>query len=272
MGSGKILYVSDLDGTLLNSDQTLSEYTIDTINGLVEQGMIFSYATARSYITASKVTRGISPNIPVIVYNGTFILESGTRKVLWANFFDECQVKRVFTRLTENDVYPIVYAYINGVEKFSFDSEYVTKGMADFLESRKGDVRANPKSLSELCDGDVFYFTCIDSEEKLLSLYHLFKDEFQCVYSKDIYSGEQWLEIMPKNATKANAVLELKRILGCEKVICFGDGTNDLTMFSVCDEGYAVANAHDGLKQIATAVIGSNNDDGVAKWLADNYF
>ena len=56
--SMKTLYVSDLDGTLLQSNETLSEYTVKTINELVEQGMIFSYATAGSYITARKVTEG----------------------------------------------------------------------------------------------------------------------------------------------------------------------------------------------------------------------
>ena len=49
----KTLYVSDLDGTLLRSDETLSEYTCNVINNLTEKGMVFSYATARSLITAT---------------------------------------------------------------------------------------------------------------------------------------------------------------------------------------------------------------------------
>lgn len=53
----KCLYVSDLDGTLLRSDETLSEYTCDVINKLTENGAFFSYATARSYLTAKKVTK-----------------------------------------------------------------------------------------------------------------------------------------------------------------------------------------------------------------------
>ena len=51
----KTLYVSDLDGTLLRSDETISDYMNSTINELVNKGMIFSYATARSYYTAHKV-------------------------------------------------------------------------------------------------------------------------------------------------------------------------------------------------------------------------
>ena len=67
------LYVSDLDGTLLNSNQTLSPFTIQTINQLVSDGMLFSYATARSYQTAKKVTQGLQAPFPLIVYNGACV-------------------------------------------------------------------------------------------------------------------------------------------------------------------------------------------------------
>ena len=76
---------------------------------------------------------------------------------------------------------------------------------------------------------------------------------------------------MPKAATKANAIAELKNFLGCDKVVCFGDGINDISMFNIADESYAVENAEDELKNIADAVIDSNENDGVAKWLLENY-
>ena len=76
---------------------------------------------------------------------------------------------------------------------------------------------------------------------------------------------------MPKAATKANAILQLKEILGCDKVVCFGDAENDIPMFQIADECYAVANAVPELKAIATGVIGSNAEDGVAKWLLEHF-
>ena len=85
----KTLYVSDLDGTLLRSDETTSEYTNSVINNLTDRGMIFSYATARSLITAKKVTSGLRAEIPLIVYNGAFIVDNLTGEVLAANYFDE---------------------------------------------------------------------------------------------------------------------------------------------------------------------------------------
>ena len=60
-------------------------------------------------------------------------------------------------------------------------------------------------------------------------------------------------------------------MLDCEKLIVFGDGTNDIDMFQMADESYAVANAHEELKKYATDVILSNDDDGVAQWLEVNY-
>ncbi len=50
----------------------------------------------------------------------------------------------------------------------------------------------------------------------------------------------------------------------------FGDGKNDIDMFELEDESYAVQNAHEDLKRIATSIISSNDEDGVAKWLAEN--
>ena len=82
-----------------------------------------------------------------------------------------------------------------------------------------------------------------------------------------MYSGDYWFEIQPEMATKGNGILQLKEMLGCDKVICFGDGVNDTEMFLASDECYAVSNADENLIKIATGVIESNTDDGVAKWL-----
>ncbi|MBQ9119511.1 MAG: HAD family hydrolase [Lachnospiraceae bacterium] len=263
----KTLYVSDLDGTLLQSNETLSEYTVKTINELVEQGMIFSYATARSYITAKKVTKGLEARIPLIVYNGAFVIDNVTGEILLSNYFDD-SVKDVLDDLISEQIYPIVYAYINDVEKFSYAKDKCTRGMKVFLDSRKGDVRENAvDDAKQLYEGNVFYLTCIDEEEKLEVFYEKYKDQYHCVYQKDIYSGEQWLEIMPKTATKANGIAQLKELLQCEKLVVFGDGKNDIDMFEMADETYAVENAVEELKSIATQVIGNNNEDGVAKWL-----
>lgn len=265
----KTLYVSDLDGTLLRSNQSTSEYTSATINRLVGEGMLFSYATARSYITAHKVTKGLDARIPLIVYNGAFIIDNVTGEILLSNYFGE-DVRELLDDLLSNDVYPIVYSYIDSIEKFSYVKAKTSRGMDQFLVSRKGDVREHPvQEAKELYQGDIFYITCIDDEEKLEPLYQKYQSQYHCVYQKDIYSGEQWFEIMPLNASKANAVRQLKEYYHCDKVVVFGDGLNDVDMFEAADESYAVENAVDELKQIATGVISGNDEDGVARWLEE---
>lgn len=267
----KCLYVSDLDGTLLRSNERTSAYTNEVINGLVERGMIFSYATARSLVTAKKVTKGLNARIPLIVYNGGFIVDNVTEEILAENYFDRT-IQKVLDELFEKGIYPIVYAYINGVEKFSLIPEKGTRGTIAFLESRRDDIRTHVVSTpEELKAGDIFYLTCIDEPEKLEPFYEKYRDIFHCVYQRDIYTKEQWLEIMPRAASKANAVIRLKNMLGCDRVIAFGDGKNDIDMFEAADECYAVENAHEELKKRATGIIGSNDEDSVARWLEQKF-
>lgn len=267
----RTLYVSDLDGTLLRSDEKTSEYTNFVINSLVAQETYFSYATARSLITAKKATKGIEAKIPLIVYNGAFVMDNITEKVLIANYFDD-SVYEVLDDLFQNGVYPIVYAYIRGEEKFSFVHELCSDGVKAFLHTRKGDIRTNEvKDAEDLKEGDIFYITCIDEPQKLEPMYKKYKDRYHVVYHTDIYTKEQWLEIMPMTASKSNAIKRLQAMLGCEKLVVFGDGKNDIDMFQLADESYAVQNAHDDLKQYATDIILSNEEDGVAKWLESHW-
>ena len=226
----KILYVSDLDGTLLRKNETLSSYTIKTINALTSSGMSFSYATARSLNTAKKVTEGLNTH--------------------FANYFAE-DIYEVLRDLFAHEIYPIIYSYQNNIEKFSYITAKATGGMQAFLNSRKGDKRTNIVTTeSELMYGDLFYITCIDKPEKLEPFYHKYKNKYHVVYQKDIYTGEQWLEIMPQKASKAQAALQLKQKLECDRLVVFGDGKNDIDMFEIADEAYAVENAVSELKAV----------------------
>lgn len=262
----KTLYVSDLDKTLLRSNQKTSEFTNNTINRLIEKGMLFSFATARSYYTVKKVTKGLNIKLPLIIYNGAFIIDSQTGELLISNYLDTAD--KIVDDLLHHNIYPIVYSYINSAERFSYVKDKCTKGMTAFLGDRTDDIRNNPlDDEKQLCGGIPFYITCMDEEEKLAPLYEKYRKDYHCVFHRDVYSGEQWLEIMSKEASKANALKQLKEYLKCDRVVVFGDHKNDIDMFETADECYAVENAVDELKQIATGSIESNDDDGVAKWL-----
>ena len=132
----RTLYLSDLDGTLLRSDQTISDFTARTINELVKKGMLFSYATARSYITASRVTAGMDAHIPLVLYNGAFILDSTTQKVLLSNIFQQSQAQELLDCLRSREIWPIVYSMQGGKERFVFFSVSTADEMRDYISKR----------------------------------------------------------------------------------------------------------------------------------------
>lgn len=269
--TGNTLYISDLDGTLLRSDQRTSAYTNEVINRLVGEGMIFSYATARSFHTAQKATQGLKAKMPLIVYNGAFIIDNVTQKPLLANLFSEEEAAEILHVLLAAGVNPIVYC-LDDRERFVYNSTRINAETRAFVASRKWDSRDTPVDQDEaLFRRGTFYFTCIDAEAKLAPLHARYRDRFTCVFSRDIYTGAQWLEIMPKAATKAHAARQLAKLMGCSRIVAFGDAVNDLPLFEAADECYAVANAAQALKARATAVIAGNDEDGVAHWLALNW-
>lgn len=269
----KTLYVTDLDGTLLNSESRISEYTLETVNSLVEKGMLFTYATARSLVSASVVTKGLSAKIPVISYNGTFIFNAETGEIISSEWFSREETQHIIEALEKHNISPFVYAFIDKTEKLSWVTARENEGGKRYISLRDGDPRVRPlDSEKGLYDGDIFYFTCIGDREELQGAYdELSKDErLRCTIQQEIYRPEYWFEIMPKKASKANAIEKLKKLWGCEKIVSFGDAINDIPMFSISDECYAVENAVEELKKIATQVIDSNDNDGVAKWLSEN--
>ena len=269
----KTLYVTDLDGTLLNQAAKVSEYSIAVINRLVEKGMLFTYATARSLVSASVATKGLSTKIPVIAYNGAFIIKPDTGEVLHSVKFTAEEMKDARELIQSNGISPLVYSIIDGVERLSWDIDRENAGIRNYLSRRQGDKRLRPLQGDKgLYDGDIFYFTCVGDSEELLPLYDTVRtdDRYVCHFQKELYQPEYFCEIMPALTTKARAIAKLKEIWSCDRIVSFGDAVNDIPMFHISDECYAVENAVAELKALATGIIASNEQDGVAKWLLEN--
>jgi hypothetical protein len=266
------LYLSDLDGTLLNSNQELTPYTIETVNQFINNGGLFSYATARSLVTASQVAGGLLITLPTVCYNGAFIF-GNQGEIKLSHFFTPSKMAYIRQTLTKHSVSPIIYAFVNGKERFSYIREPDNTGKVFHLTTRPGDARHREVFTDEELyqGGEAFYYTCIGDEKSLAPIREIFKadGEVQCIYHRDLYYDAMWCEILPAKASKAHAALALKGMLGCDRLVVFGDGFNDLSMFQAADECYATANAVPELKEIATAVIASNDEDGVAGFLYD---
>ena len=270
----KTLFVSDLDGTLLTREERVSPYSCEKLNRLIEDGLLFTYATARSVVSAQKAVTGLNVSAPAVLYNGGLIYNFGTREVLRAVLFPEDVKFHVLSVLEEYGIPPLVFGANNGRERVAWQAGRETYGMKRYLSRRTGDARmAAVQSGGEAVEGSVFNFKCIGPREQIERAWNVLKYDGRviCIFHQETYQNDFWMEISPAEATKAKAVCFLKEKLGCNRVVCFGDSSNDSDMFDVCEEKYAVMNADGWLKDKATGVIGFCEEDGVAKWLTERF-
>ena len=86
------------------------------------------------------------------------------------------------------------------------------------------------------------------------------------------YRGEKWYAFLPETAGKVQAIKELAKTLSISlnDIVAFGDDKNDMEMLQICGTGVAVANAISDVQAIADCITLSNDEDGVAEWLAKN--
>jgi Cof subfamily protein (haloacid dehalogenase superfamily) len=269
------LYVSDLDGTLLDPHAEINPKSADMINRLLEQGMAFTYATARSSSSAGRITRSLHLRLPIITYNGAMTNDPILGKVTSCAVWDEREMPLIRDCIREQAITPLVYAMIDGEEKCSWLTGKETAGIARYVSSRKGNRRMRPTdNIVQLLAGNIFYMAFIGTELETKPAEEPFRrfPGLHAYLQKDTYYPQDyWLEIFRHDVSKASAVTTLKESLGAERLICFGDNLNDIPLFKAADQCYAVQNAHSELKRIATAVIGANDEDGVAEWLSRHY-
>ena len=263
------LYVTDLDGTFLRSDTSVSDFTAKTINRLVGQGVLFTYATARSYASAAPLVKKLELHCPAITFNGAFIVDPRTGERLVENGYSEKSHAIAMDFFLSENIAPLVYANIGGEERVSY-LETRMENIQAYVDARRNDKRLRPvRELEALFEGEPFYFTIINPDD-IAALDKVFTKEngFARNVQKDTYDDYYWYEIYDHTASKANALLQLKKLTGADKTVCFGDNLNDISMIEAADVGAAVANAHSDLKKAADLIIDSNDNDGVAKYIA----
>ena len=268
------LYVTDLDGTLMRSDQALSRYTVETVNRLIEEGMLITYATARLFQSAYGITKEIHFNLPVITRNGTAFVDPVKKKETEILQFSKQDVNKLRMLLGDQiKRLGFVTSYIGGEMVKLFDDGQVSEGVKIYLGETNDQRIRKIKDDQDIFVGTVTYCTLIAKKQELQPLYEKVKNagDWECVFSKDTYGEDYWLEICPLYATKAKAIMKYKEKMGFDRVVVFGDSVNDISMFEIADESYAVENAIDELKEIATSVIASNDQDGVATFLSERW-
>lgn len=263
------LYATDLDGTLLRSDMTISDSAAERLNSLIDNGVMFTYATARSFNSAAPLLGKINFKCPAVTFNGVFVVDPKTGEHIIENVFSAESFETAKRYFIENNLAPMVYSYIDGRERVSYIESRVDE-VRGYVESRRGDRRLRAaKGYDDLFDGNVFYFTLFDPPvpTEILDRTFCAENGFSRTYIKDTYEDMMWYEIFCAGADKASAVAQVKKLVGAEEVVCFGDNSNDISMVSAADIGVAVGNANEALKNAADIIIGSNNEDAVAEFI-----
>jgi len=268
----KILYVSDLDGTLLNNDSQLSDFTIDNLNNLLLKGINFTVATARGSSAIKKLEK-IKINVPIIMINGALIYDMETKEFPKIEKVDIDIMIEILnaSENTQQDSLIIFSLYDNVInEYFKISNNIEVQQMRE--KTHKNMIYVD--SFYELLNQDIISLNFKDSKNKIIALYDKIKHikNVELLVHKDIYSEDLWfLECFSKNANKYNAINYLREEYNFEKIIAFGDGKNDIPLAENSNEFYATGNADEDIKRRAKNVLESNNDDGVVKWLIDNY-
>ena len=265
----KTLYVSDLDGTLLDSNGHLSKFTADTLNKLIAQGMSFTVATARSISSASGLLDKVNINIPAVMMNGVFLTDIPQKKQIYVNRVPDDIAQKVISVFLKHGRPPFVY---------SFNGEYIetefTKLKNDyerrFVEKRQKLYRRFEQVDTYLIDGKVVYINGIDEKETMQAIADELKtvDGIKFSHYLDTYSEDKYfVEVYIEEAGKWNSIKRLKEMYGFDRVVAFGDNGNDVEMLKSSDLAVAVGNALPPAMNVADVVVDTNDNDGVAKYL-----
>ena len=272
----KNLYISDLDGTLLQDDATLSDYAKKHLQEMLDAGLPFTVASARSVIFIKSLLADLKFNLPIIEFNGAFISDLATGHHHFVNSIDSEIVEHIH-QLTEAHEQKAFISAFDGERDRVYYNEMINDGMRWYLNDRlqARDERLSPiDDLTDSFDNQVVCLTIIGQGSRLEALAeainHDFGKKVQINYMENFYSpGWHWLTVHDQRATKDQAIRRLKKLYQLEdhQLVVFGDNLNDIPMFKAADRAYAVENGVDGIKEHATEIIGSNQEDAVVRFI-----
>lgn len=270
------LFVSDLDGTLLDRDARLDPFVRDRLNELIDAGLRFTVASARSVFSIGTILEGLQLRLPVVEFNGGCVSDIATQQSLLTHDIERGIAQMVGRLGPSAGVTPIYSCRQEGNQWVYVPSEDLNDGETWYRVDREkvGDPRVRD-ALPEarLPPGLVIAITFIALESTLRPLQeavtrldptletHLFPNAYS--------PGWHWLSVHPKAASKGNAIRWLAAREGIDigRVTVFGDALNDLSMFQAAGRSIAVANAHPELKQAATGEIGPHHEHSVLAYL-----
>ncbi len=240
--------ITDLDRTLLCTDKTISEYTLQVLKKCHEQGILIMAATARPE-RAILDYHGQVKFDAMTVMNGAGVIAPGLETAGYPIARES--VKEILERLCE--LPDIVLSLECGNEVYASIEipEWEAKVFTGFPELPT--------------DGAIYKILVSRANENIGPL-------VEALLTEDTYctvAGNNLVQIMNKQATKWNGVQMMLSACGIESedAVYFGDDNDDIEAMKNCGVGVAVANAIEAVKEAADVVVESNDEDGVAKWI-----
>lgn len=269
------LFISDLDGTLLNGNAEVTEFTRDTLNRLIAKGLNFTAATARTLASAGKILSGLDLKLPVILMNGVLIYDMAEKKYVRINSLSRELCGLIIDLAKGLGLEPFMYSVSDNQLSTRYE-RLISPAMKSFYNERREKYYKSFTQVSDLSQhtDNVIYFTFIAEKEKLVPLYDTLKgnEKLNITYYYDVYDPKLWyLEVFSSAASKEQGVRYLRENYGFDFVTAFGDNTNDLPMFKAADKSVAVKNACKEVLEGCDEVTGSNEENGVAEYLLKTF-
>jgi Cof subfamily protein (haloacid dehalogenase superfamily) len=269
------LIVFDLDGTLLNRKSAISDYTSETLKLLSQREIAYTVATGRTLHGARAVLDGHRFDLPQAYKNGVMIWHPDQRRFSSSAMLTVSELDNVVRACIGQKVTPFVFTLDEDDGSTVYHPPLRSDAELELVRMFNTEDNIRTSALDELpADAAITHVNSIGAGEAIKAVLRSVEEEPHLVaYSGVALDGEQWywLDVHHSNASKGGAIKTLKELLGLERIICFGDSDNDLSMFEAADEGYAPANANEAVKSAATAVIGHHDEEGIARFLRERF-
>lgn len=273
--SKKTLYISDLDGTLLDKNAELSDFTKRVLCELSAKGIHLSAATARTSATVSKMLAGTGFDTPVVLMNGVCMYDIEAGRYVFAHMIDMQAKSRLIQSIHKYSLGGFLYAVDDGILSTYYEKadDRVARSFIEERQIKYGKVFTKVNSFEEILDRNIIYYSIPEKETVLRPAADEIRtlEGLRAEYYRDIYDEKYFfLEVCSPLASKHTAVDKIRKNYGFDEIVGFGDNYNDIPLADACDRFYAVENAVDELKSRATGIIGANTADGVAHFLIEN--
>ena len=271
----RTLYVSDLDGTLLDDNSQLSAGTVATLNRIIgEMGGLFTVATARTPATVVPLMQDVHATLPFIVIGGSAMWDPVTGGYKHTHGIDDETVNAVADVFGRYAIHPFIYRRHGNSMLYAHHDGPLSAMEECFVAERQhlplkrfilDDVNYRHSADEALL---IFSLNRYEVVEAIANDLRISVPTCSVMVYHDIFNeSEGFLEIFTAGTSKAAAIGDLAREVGAGRVVVFGDNGNDIAMMQAADYSVAVENAFPDVKAAASEVIGPNTADSVARWI-----